>query len=106
MANIKKMTKAQRADLDKGFIFVRVYLKGIANGAITYDKEGDDYVNEGPYKADKRIVFKLRYSFNWATLRYRYNVSAYKNGVLDTSNVHDVFGRCENISPEVMQTGN
>jgi hypothetical protein len=102
----QKLPKAQRDELDKGFIYVRTYLKGIANDTATFGKDGDSYLFEGDYKQQKGIVFKLRYSFNWTTLRYRFNVSAYKNSNLDPGNVHDVFGRCELIPTDVKQTGN
>jgi hypothetical protein len=50
---------------------------------------------------------KIRYTFNWATMRYEQRVGMYKprNAALPSSE-HIGFGRCELVSRAVKQTGN
>ncbi len=99
-----KLPKAERDALDGGFIYVRTYRRGIADEAAQYDKDGDSYLLEGNYKADKSVILKMRYTFNWSTLRYRYSVETYRHGKMFGAPANN-YGKCELIPSEVKQTG-
>lgn len=103
----KKYSKKQQAKLDKGFIYLRTYYKGIPRAPIYIDKEGESYLFEGNMVEDKHVDFKIRYSFNWTTLRYEETVfDVHQKGVAHpSSKTFSVYGRCELVGTAVKQTG-
>ncbi|MGB8128925.1 MAG: hypothetical protein WCG81_03975 [Candidatus Angelobacter sp.] len=102
----KKLPKSQQTELDKGFIYLRTYYKGVPRGPITLDKDGESYLFEGDMKQEKGAVLKIRYTFNWATLRYEESVGIYRKGTLVRSSEHNGYGRCELVGTGIRQTGN
>jgi hypothetical protein len=102
----KKLPKAQRASLDKGFIYQRAYYKGIPREPMYFDRDGESYLFEGDMKQGKSAVMKIRYTFNWTTLRYEHTVGIYKQGILISSREFRGYGRCELVGTVVKQTGN
>lgn len=100
------LPKDQRASLDKGFIYLRAYYKGIPREPIYFDKDGESYLYEAAMKDDKTAILRIRYTFNWATLRYEQTVGYYRHDVVMPSTEHRGYGRCEFVSSTVKQTGN
>jgi hypothetical protein len=101
-----KLSKAERAQLDKGFIYQRAYYKGIPREPLYFDKDGESYLYEAEMKDDKTTVLKIRYTFNWATLRYEHTVGFYKHGSAMPVTEQRRYGRCELVKTDVKQTGN
>ena len=101
----KNLSRAQKAQLDKGFIYLRAYYKGIPREPLYLDKDGESYLYEGPLKQENGTKLRLRYTFNWATLRYEEAVGFYRRGILVQSTEHRGYGRCELVGTGVRQTG-
>ncbi|HKV93886.1 MAG TPA: hypothetical protein VJW20_15170 [Candidatus Angelobacter sp.] len=99
----KKLPKNQRAQLDKGFIYLRTYFKGIPRPPLYINKDGESYLFQSDMK-DKGGVIRIRYTFNWTTLRYEETVNVYVNGVSPSSE-RSGYGRCELVGTAVKQNG-
>jgi hypothetical protein len=100
----KRLPKDQQTQLDRGFIYLRTYFKGIPRTPLYIDKDGESYLFEGAMK-DKGGVIRIRYTFNWTTLRYEETVSVYVKGAGSRSSEHSGYGRCELVGTAVKQNG-
>lgn len=101
-----KLPKAHQAQLNKGFLILRGYDKGVAVGEEeTYSKEGDTWLSDVFPIGSQRTPMRIRVSVTWETLRYKRSVE-----ILDAQ--HELqsqvarYGKCEEISPGVQQKGN
>jgi hypothetical protein len=99
-----KLPKGQQADLNKGFLVVRQYDKGIALGDKTsYSKDGSSWVTEMFYA--NKTPMRMRLTVTPETLRYRRTVEILNaNSELQSEVAR--YGRCERIPDSVRQKGN
>lgn len=101
----KKMSKAQQADLNRGFLNTRGYDKGVPlSGEEIYWADGTSWASEpGIINGTK---MRVRISIEWTTLRYKRSLEFLNgNGTLKGVPVSR-YGRCEKVSPDVEQKGN
>ncbi len=101
----KRMTRAQRTDLNRGFLITRGYDQGVAHShEETYSTDGTSFATE-PGIIDG-LKLRMRLSIEWTTLRYKRSVEILSpNGKLKSVPVSR-YGRCEEVSPDVRQMGN
>jgi hypothetical protein len=99
-----KLPKSQQAGLNKGFLIVRGYDKGVAlSTEQTYDKDGNTWVTE---RFDvQKAPMRMRLGITWETLRYKRAVEILNADSTMKSEVPR-YGRCEVIPPDVRQKGN
>jgi 16S rRNA U516 pseudouridylate synthase RsuA-like enzyme len=101
-----KLTKAQQAVFNKGFLIVRSYDKGVAlAGRDTYSKDDDTWVSDPFTIGSQKARMRMRLSIAWETLRYKRTVEIL-NSKLDQESEVARYGRCEMVSPDVEQKGN
>jgi hypothetical protein len=100
-----KLNATQRAQLDKGFLNVRQYDKGVPlSEEIIYVKDNDSWVTER-FNISGKNVARQRIALSWQTLRYKKTVELQQ----PDGSYHDVYsgyGRCEIVSDAIRQTGN
>jgi hypothetical protein len=101
----KKMSKAQQAELNRGFLNTRGYDKGVPlSGEETYYADGTSWASEPGIISGTKM--RVRISIEWTTLRYKRSVEFLNaNGTMKSVPVSR-YGRCENVSPDVQQKGN
>jgi hypothetical protein len=101
----KKMTKAQQADLNRGFLNTRGYDKGVPHSnEETYQTDGTSWASEPGIISGTKM--RVRLSIEWTTLRYKRSVEFLNpNGTLKSVPLSR-YGRCEEVSPDVRQKGN
>jgi hypothetical protein len=101
----KKMTKAQQADLNRGFLNTRGYDKGVPHSSEeTYQTDGTSWASESGIISGTKM--RVRLSIEWTTLRYKRSVEFLNpNGTLKSDPLSR-YGRCEEVSPDVRQKGN
>jgi hypothetical protein len=101
----KKMSKAQQADFNRGFLNTRGYDKGVPlSSEETYWADGTSWASEPGIISGKKM--RVRISIEWTTLRYKRSVEFLNpNGTLKSVPVSR-YGRCEEVSPDVQQKGN
>jgi hypothetical protein len=101
----KKMSKAQQADLNHGFLITRGYDKGVQHSnEETYSADGTSWATEPGIISGQKM--RVRISIEWATLRYKRSVEFLNaNGTLKSVPISR-YGRCEEVSPDVQQKGN
>lgn len=99
-----KLPKGQQAELNKGFLVVRQYDKGIALGDKTsYSKDGSSWVTEIVYA--QKTPMRMRLTIAPETLRYKRTVEILNaNSELQSEIAR--YGRCELIPDTVRQMGN
>jgi hypothetical protein len=100
----EKLPKKMQVQINKDFLIVRGYAKGIPfKDEDYYDKDGSTWLTQA-YDLDPKNSMRIRLTINWQTLRYKRAVE-----VLD----HDLhykrelahFGKCESVPPSVRQIG-
>lgn len=97
-----KLSKANQKYLDKGFLIVRGYDKGISIGdEDTYDKDGESWIR--PFILQKKKM-RMVLSITWATLRYKRTVELISPDG-STKPLATRYGRCEVVPPTVRQKG-
>jgi hypothetical protein len=100
-----KLSAAQRAQLDKGFLNVRQYDRGVPLSEESfYEKDGDSWVTDRFVLVGKKIA-RQRLLLSWQTLRYKKTVEMQQ----PDGSYHDVYsgyGRCEIVSDAISQTDN
>ena len=103
--DFRKMSKAQQADLNRGFLNTRGYDKGIPlSSEETYWVDGTSWATEPGIISGTKM--RVRISIEWTTLRYKRSVESLNaNGTLKSVPVSR-YGRCEEVSPDVQQKGN
>jgi hypothetical protein len=103
--DFKKMSKAQQADLNRGFLNTRGYDKGVplSNEEI-YWADGSSWASEPGIISSTKM--RMRLSIEWTTLRYKRSLEFLNpNGTLKSIPVSR-YGRCEEVLPDVQQKGN
>jgi len=97
-----KLSKPQQKYLDKGFLTVRAYAKGVAVGnEDVYEKDGESWIL--PFVLQKRKM-RMNLSITWATLRYNRVVEQLlPDG--STRPLATRYGRCEVVPPDITQKG-
>ena len=101
---LNSLPAGSRAQLDKGFLLVRGYNKGVplGDGQDVYMKDGESWLSD-PFQLGKETG-RMRLRLSFETLRYRRSVEVTKDRV--SNEVATTYGRCEKISPAVQQKGN
>ena len=98
-----KLTKEQQKQLNRDYLIVHGYNKGIPfNGDEYYEKDGNSWVSEEA-KLDASHYIRTRLTINWQTLRYKRSAEVLKLNHIFQSEV-DSYGRCEEVKPDVRQT--
>ena len=98
-----KLSKNQQADLNKGFLVVRGYDKGVAVGDETiYSKDGSSWVTDKFYV--NKTLMRMRFSITPETLRYKRTIEALNANSKLQSEVAR-YGRCEPVPDTVRQKG-
>ena len=90
----KKMSKAQQAELNRGFLITRGYDKGVPHSSEeTYQADGTSWASE-PGIIDETAM-RVRLSIEWTTLRYKQDVEFLNpNGTLKSVPLSR-YGRCK-----------
>jgi len=103
--DFKKMTKAQQAELNRGFLITRGYDKGVPlSREETYHTDGTSWASETGIVSGTKM--RMRLSIEWATLRYKRNLEFLNpNGTLKGVPISR-YGRCEEVPPGIQQKGN
>lgn len=103
---LSKLSAAQRAALQKGFLIVRGYDKGVAlREEETYSKDGDSWATDKFLVGDSKTAMRERLSITPETLRYKRTVEILNaNSTLQSES--SGYGRCETIPVDVIQKGN
>ncbi|HYK36887.1 hypothetical protein [Alloacidobacterium sp.] len=101
----KKMSKAQQAELNHGFLNTRGYDKGVPQSVEeTYSADGTSWTTDPGIISGQKM--RMRLSIEWTTLRYRRSVEFLNpNGTLKSVPISR-YGRCEEVSPDIRQKGN
>lgn len=103
--DFKKMSKAQQAELNRGFLLTRLYDKGVPiSREQRYQSDGGSWAGE-PGIADGTRV-RLRLSIEWTTLRYKRSVEFLNADDTVKSVPLSRYGRCQDVSTNVPQKGN
>jgi hypothetical protein len=97
-----KLPKATQDLMNKDFLMVRGYPKGIPwRGEEFLEKEQDSWVSD-PRMLNENTPIRIRFNVNWQTLRYKYTVevmnmdSTYRSEVASS-------GQCEELLAEVQE---
>jgi hypothetical protein len=99
----RKLPKEQQAELNKDWLIVHGYAKGIPfNGEEFYNKDGNSWISETS-KLDTRHLVRIRLTVTWQTLRYKRSVEMLKSDLTFDSEIAH-WGRCEGIKSDVRQT--
>jgi hypothetical protein len=99
----EKLTKKMRIQLDKDFLILRGYAKGIPFKDEEYfDKDGSTWLSP-VYDLDPRNSMRIRLTINWQTLRYKRAVEMLDHDLHYKKEVAK-FGKCEDVSPSIRQT--
>jgi|SRR5665213_154758 len=98
-----KLSKGEQAELNRGFLNVRYYDRGVPQPEEEIlEKDGDSWANTLKPKNGKGPSFEIRFTVAWETMRYRRSVD-----ILNPDGaVHpgiSRYGRCEEIPPDVRQ---
>ena len=100
-----KLPAKQKALLNKGFLTVRLYDKGVPLSAEdTYIKDEDSWVGDVGY-LNKQTPMRMRLEISWQTLRYKRSVQILHPN-LTLRSQESRYGRCEIIPSGVQQTAN
>lgn len=101
-----KLPKATQARLQKDFLIVRGYARGIPfDNEEYYDKDGASWVSgKYPLGNGKAGLIQIRLTINWQTLRYKRAVEMFDT---DSSYRGELahFGKCEEVKTDVRQRG-
>lgn len=100
-----KPPKSQQAELNRGFLIVHQYAKGIDNGRMFYAKDDNSWVTDQfTVGSQKKMPMRMRLSITWETLRYQHRVELLNAGDLSfTGQAVSHYGRCERIPSDVKQ---
>jgi hypothetical protein len=99
-----KLPKKMQVQLDKDFLIVRGYAKGIPfKDEEYYDKDGSTWLSQ-VYDIDPKNSMRIRLTINWQTLRYKRAVEMLDHDLHYKSEVAK-FGKCEDVPPDVRQVG-
>lgn len=100
----KTLAPGERKLLDKGFLSVKQYDKGVPLGERdTYEADSDGWVLNG-LPLDHQTKLKIMLMISWQTLRYKKTVDVSTKGGPYTA-AASRYGRCEEVSPEIAQKG-
>ena len=103
--DFKKMTKAQQAELNRGFLNTRGYDRGVAHSSEEfYSTDGASFLSELGIVSGQKM--RMRLSIEWATLRYKRSLEFLNSNATSKNVPLSRYGRCEEVSPAVHQKGN
>jgi hypothetical protein len=99
---MKSLSSDMRKALEKGFLIVRLYNKGIAHEREFFDPDNhggwvEEYTG-GPSAPSKHLTIRL--DVNWDTLRYTRSVSTTGMAKSDAES-----GKCEPVKGDITQHG-
>jgi hypothetical protein len=98
----EKLPKKMQVQLEKDFLIVRGYAKGIPfKDEEYYDKDGSTWVSP-VYDIDPKNSMRIRLTINWQTLRYKRAVEMLDHDLHYKSEVAK-FGKCEDVQPDIQQ---
>src|SRR5258708_8096612 len=99
----EKLSKKMQVQLEKDFLIVRGYAKGIPfKDEEYYDKDGSTWVSQ-VYDIGPKNSMRIRLTINWQTLRYKRAVEMLDHDLHYKSEVAK-FGKCEDVPPDIRQT--
>jgi hypothetical protein len=102
----EKLPAKSKEALQKGFLTVRQYDKGVPlsiESSYTKD-EGSSWLGEIAYLPQGKTPVRMRFELSWQTLRYKRSLEFLNANHTMKSQVSR-YGRCEEISPAVQQKG-
>jgi hypothetical protein len=101
-----KLSRELQRKLEKDFLIVRGYDKGVAVGGEEYlGADASSWVDDIVVLSKQpEVLSRIRLSVTWETLRYRRSVEVLNP---DTSFRDELsrYGKCERVSPEIPQHG-
>lgn len=99
----EKLPKKMQVQLEKDFLIIRGYAKGIpVRGQEYYDTDGSTWVSP-VYDIDSKSSTRIRLTVNWQTLRYKRAVEILDHDLHYKSEVAK-FGKCEDVPVDIRQT--
>jgi hypothetical protein len=99
----EKLPKKMQVQLEKDFLIIRGYAKGIPfKDEEYYEKDGSTWLSP-VYDFDAKNSMRIRFTINWQTLRYKRAVEMLDHDLHYKSEVAK-FGKCEDVPPGVRQT--
>ncbi len=100
----EKMPKKIQVQINKDFLIVRGYAKGIPfKDENYYDKDGSTWLSP-VYGLDTKNSMRIRLTINWQTLRYKRAVEVLDHDLHYKSEIAH-FGKCEDVPSGVRQFG-
>lgn len=99
----EKLTKKMQTQLNKDFLILRAYAKGIPFKDEEYfDKDGSTWLSP-VYDVDPKNSMRIRLTINWQTLRYKRAIEMLDHDLHYKSELAK-FGKCEETPPGIRQT--
>jgi hypothetical protein len=99
----EKLSKKMQVQLNKDFLIVRGYRKGIPfKEEEYYDKDGSTWLSP-VYDLDPKNSMRIRLTINWQTLRYKRAVEMLDHDLNYKKEVAK-FGKCEDVPSGIRQT--
>lgn len=90
-----KLPKAQRNELNKGFLVLRGYHKGVPQPhEETFSPDGNSWIEKGVIE---KVPITIRFTINWETMRYKRSI---EETLRSASAGYD---RCERTPTDVRQ---
>jgi hypothetical protein len=100
----EKLSKKTQTQLNKDFLIVRGYAKGIPfKDEEYYNQDGSTWLS-AVYDLDPKNSMRIRFTINWQTLRYKKSVEMLDHDLHYKSEIAK-FGKCEDVPPGVRQIG-
>jgi hypothetical protein len=99
----EKLSKKMQDQLNKDFLILRGYAKGIPFKDEEYfEKDGSTWLSP-VYDIDPKNSMRIRLTINWQTLRYKRAVEMLDHDLHYKSEVAK-FGKCEDVPADIRQT--
>jgi len=100
-----KLPKSQQQTLNKEFLIVRTYYKGVPHpDELFYSRDGNTWATDPFTVHAEKGKMRLRLNITPETQRFQRKVEVL-NSEMKVTYETSGYGRCEAISPEVVQTG-
>jgi hypothetical protein len=102
-----KMPKALQDKFKTDFLIVQGYARGVAvGGEDFYSQDGKSWLGDMVVISKQpKMLSRIRFGITWETLRYRRSVEVLNPDESFNGEV-SVYGKCENVAPEIRQHGN
>ena len=92
-----RLSKPQQSDLNKGFLILRGYDKGVAlSGEDFLEKDGNTWVTDIVRVQTANTPIRTPFNIAWETLRYKRSVEVL-NRSSSLQGEYSRYGRCEKI---------